>query len=334
MILVTGGTGLVGAHLLVALTKTEKIVRATRRADSDLTKVERVFSYYAENYQSQFQKIEWVIANLNDIPALEFAFDGITHVYHCAALISFNPKDYSKLLKINVEGTANIVNLCLAYKIKKLAYVSSIATLGKDLNSVEVNEASEWTTKNANVYALTKYEAEMEVWRGSQEGLAVVIFNPGIIIGPGFWNAGSGLLFKSAAKQYAYYPPGGTGFITVNDLVKLLVLGMNSTINKEHFIAISENKTYKEVLDTLCQHLHIKSPVKELKIWQLEILRRLDWFRSLLPNKNRKVTGNTIKSLRERKIYSNQKLMETFDIQFEAIEKAIAFSCEKFKQDV
>ena len=332
MILVTGGTGLVGAHLLIELTKTDAIVRATRRPDSDLKKVEEVFSYYSQNYKNQFDRIEWVIADLNDIPALELAFEGITHVYHCAALISFNPKDYSKLLKINREGTANIVNLCLAYHIKKLVYVSSIATIGKDINSQNVDEESEWTIKDANAYALTKYEAEMEVWRGSQEALPVVIFNPGIIIGPGFWNTGSGLLFKSASKGYSYYPPSGTGFITVNDVVKLLILGMNSSVDKERFIAIYENKSYHEILNNICDGLGIDPPTKKLKFWQLELLRRLDWLRSVLTNGDRKITGNNIKSLRESKNYSNQKLLNAFDIKFEALDKAIAFSCQKFKQ--
>lgn len=333
MILVTGGTGLVGAHLLVALTKTEAVVRATRRADSDLKKVAQVFSYYSDDYTKQFQKIEWVVADINDIPALELAFEGITQVYHCAALISFNPKDYSKLLKINAEGTANMVNLCLAFKIKKLVYVSSIATTGKELHSDIVNEESEWTNKDANVYALTKYEAEMEVWRGSQEGLPVVIFNPGVILGPGFWNSGSGLFFKSAAKEYSYYPPGGTGFITVNDVVKLLILGMNSTIDKERFIAISENKTYKEILHAICENLKIASPTKELKLWQLQLLRRLDWIRSVLTSKQRKITGNTVKSLSENKVYDNKKLVETFNYEFQALDKTIAFSCRKFKEE-
>lgn len=333
MILVTGGTGLVGAHLLVALTKTESVVRATHRAKSDLEQVRKIFSYYSDNYQANYKKIEWIVANINDIPALELAFEGITHVYHCAALISFNPKNFNKLQKINCEGTANIVNLSLAKKIKKLCYVSSIATIGKDVNNSEVNEESDWNNKDANVYALTKYNAEMEVWRGSQEGLPVIIFNPGVIIGPGFWNTGSGTLFKTTAKGYNYFPPNGTGFITVNDVVKLLILGMNSDVTKERFIAISQNKAYQEILNLVSDKLDVKPPTKELKFWQLQILWRLDWLKSLLTNTQRKLTSNTVISLRERKNYSNQKAKETFNYTFETIESTLGFCCEKFKQE-
>ena len=161
----------------------------------------------------------------------------------------------------------------------------------------------------------------------------MVIFNPGVILGPGFWNSGSGLFFKSAGKEYSYYPPGGTGFITVNDVVKLLILGMNSTIDKERFIAISENKTYKEILHAICENLEIVSPTKELKLWQLQLLRRLDWIRSVLTSKQRKITGNTVKSLSENKVYNNKKLVETFNYDFEALDKTIAFSCRKFKEE-
>jgi nucleoside-diphosphate-sugar epimerase len=333
MILVTGGTGLVGAHLLVELTKTETRVIATCRENSDLNKVEKVFSYYSDNYKEFFSKIEWIIADLNDVPALEVAFENITHVYHCAALISFNPSDYKKLHKVNCEGTANIVNVCIVNKIEKLSYVSSIATIGKEVNTNNVNEESDWSSKDANVYALTKYEAEMEVWRGSQEGLNIAIINPGVILGPGFWTSGSGTLFTTSSKGYNYYPPGGTGFVAVNDVVQLLLLSMNSTINKERFICIGENLMYKDVLATICNTLNIKPPSKKLKNWQLKILCSLDWISNLLFNTERKITKNNLKSIDERKIYNNEKAMTTFNYQFEKIEKSLIYCTKIFKQE-
>lgn len=333
MILVTGGTGLVGAHLLFELTKKEALVKATFRASSDLKKVEKTFSYYAQDYQSQYQKIVWVEADINDIPALDMAFEDITQVYHCAALISFNPRDYSALYKINCEGTANIVNICIAYKIEKLCYVSSIATIGKDLNSQEVNEESEWNSKEANVYALSKYDAEMEVWRGAQEGLKVVILNPGIIIGPGFWKTGSGKLFTIAAKESNYYPPSGTGFVAVEDVVQLLILAMNSNLDKERFVCIAENISYQEVLTQITRALGLKPPTKRIAFWQLNIVWRLDYLRSLFFRTDRKITKNTVESLKENKLYSHQKIKKTFSYTFDPIQKSIAFTSSKFEEE-
>tara|TARA_R110000868_G_scaffold125037_2_gene330339 strand:- start:1472 stop:2479 length:1008 start_codon:yes stop_codon:yes gene_type:complete len=333
MILVTGGTGLVGAHLLVELSKTEATVKAICRPNSDLKKVEKVFSYYFDNHEEHYQKINWIIADINDIPALEIAFEGVTYVYHCAALISFNPKDYDLLHKINCEGTANIINISLAKNIEKLCYISSIAALGKDTKTTEIDEESDWNNKDANVYALTKYDAELEVWRGSQEGLSVILLNPGIILGPGFWNTGSGTLFKNAAKERSYFPPGGTGFIAVHDVVQLMLLAMNSNINKERFITIAKNSTYKEILTTICQEMGIKTPTKELKFWQLEILWRADWLRDLLFKKGRSITQNTVQSLRANKEYNNQKIINAFEYTFEPIEKTIEFCAAKYAEE-
>lgn len=333
MILVTGGTGLVGAHLLIALTKTETIVKAIYRPTSDLKKVEKIFSYYYENYKEYYNRIQWISANLNDIPALEVAFEAVTHVYHCAALISFDPSDYDKLHTINCEGTANIVNISIANNIDKLCYVSSIAAIGNEVNKPEATEESEWNKNDANVYAITKFNAEMEVWRGSQEGLSVFIVNSGVILGPGFWDAGSGEIFKTAAKEYSYYPPGGTGFVSVSDVVNIMVLGMNSSINKERYITIADNLSYKFILTKISSYLNTQPPKKELKSWHLEILWRLDWFQSLFSNKGRKLTKNAAKSLKEKTIYKNQKVKNAFNYQFEDIEDALAFCCKKYKEE-
>ena len=192
MVLVTGGTGLVGSHLLLKLAQQNKSVRALYRKGANLERVKTVFSYYSKNSKSLYETIEWAEADLNDLPKLTLAFKDITHVYHCAAYISFDPSNYKILRATNIKGTANIVNLSIANKVEKLCYVSSVATLGYDADLI--TEETQWEgNQNQSVYAISKYGAEMEVWRASQEGVAAVIVNPGVILGPGFWNSGSGL---------------------------------------------------------------------------------------------------------------------------------------------
>ena len=123
MILVTGGTGLVGSHLLYNLVSEGKAVKAIFRREETLHRVLNVFSYYTENAQKLYDTIEWVEADINDIPALQLAFNQIKYVYHCAAFVSFEPDKYNQLRKINIKGTANIVNLCISNHIEKLCYV-------------------------------------------------------------------------------------------------------------------------------------------------------------------------------------------------------------------
>tara|TARA_R110002049_G_scaffold294711_2_gene481518 strand:+ start:2219 stop:3226 length:1008 start_codon:yes stop_codon:yes gene_type:complete len=333
MILVTGGTGLVGAHLLVHLLKKGEIVRAIHRQDSNLQQVKKVFSYYEENYEELFGKVEWIIADITDIPSLELAFKDAAYVYHCAAFISFDPNAYITLKNTNTKGTANIVNLCLAYNIKKLGYISSIATIGKNEASPIVTEENDWNDTNVNVYALTKYAAEMEVWRGTQEGLDAVIINPGVILGPGFWDTGSGQFFSKTASGLRYYPPNGSGFIAVNDVVRMIVDLMESPIKNQNYIAIAENAKHKVILTKIATALGKQAPKKPLKIWQLNILYRLDWLAHLLTRRGRKLSKMQVHSLKRQELYSNAKIKEAIGFIFTDLDAVITFSSLLFLEE-
>jgi len=333
MILVTGGTGLVGAHLLLKLVEAGHPVRAIHRKGSDLERVKRVFGYYRKDAAEKFNTIKWVEADISDIPALEIAFNDITHVYHAAALISFDPGDYKKLEKINTEGTANIVNLCIARNVQKLCYASTIGAIGRSINADNPNEETPWTPQEANVYGRSKHAAEMEVWRGSQEGLPVIIVNPGVIIGPGFWDSGSGALFTTAQKTYGFYPPGGTGFISVHDVVAMMVELMQSPIKNERYIAVAENWTYRKILAEISQELGAKPPTKELKFWQLEIGRWFGIIKNLFSNSGRTITKSHIRSLKNRQIFDNQKIKAELDFEFSSLKNEIRFCCKRFREE-
>jgi len=333
MVLVTGGTGLVGAHLLLKLVENGISVRAIHGKKSNLKKVEKVFGYYRKDSAALFNAIEWVEADINDIPALEIAFEGITHMYHAAALISFDPNNYKKLQKVNTEGTANIVNLCISNNIEKLCYDSTIGTIGKSRSDAKADEETVWTPHDANVYALTKHAAEMEVWRASQEGLPVVMINPGFIIGPGFWNTGSGALFSIAKKGHRFYPPGGTGFITVHDVIQLLVGLMESNIKNERYIAVAENWTYHKMLTEITANYDLKPPSIQLTFLQLEIGRWFDWLKNRILKNGRRITKSSIRSLKHREIYDNQKVRRDLNFEFEPLQGTIALCCQKFVQE-
>lgn len=334
MILVTGGTGLIGSHLLWELVQKKNKVKAIYRNKARLKEVLKIFSYYCEEPQMYFEYIDWVPADLHNIPDLNEAFKQVDLVYHCAGLISFDPNDIDKLDKANRTGTENIVNLCIAHNVKKLCHLSSIASLGRVPEGVMVDERTDWIDHNSNVYALSKYQAEMEVWRGSQEGLCVSILNPGVVLGPGFWNNGSGLFFKKAAKEPKYYPPGGTGFVSVKDLTNIMVMLMNSDLNNERYIVVSENLSYKDVLDMITEGLQVKPPEKELKNWQLQLLWRLDWIRCLFSSSKRKLTKNSVYGLNHPQQYSNDKLRSSLVYSFQPVKEAILKSCSIYKREM
>ena len=324
MILVTGGTGLVGSHLLFSLLQNNQQVRATHRASSDLKSVKKVFSHFSSEADALFDKIEWVEANLIEIPALTEAFKGITHVYHCAAYISFNPKHYRKLKKANVEGTANIVNLCLANNIEKLCYVSTVATFGRPAHGELINEDTSWNSEDDNsVYAISKYGAELEVWRGAQEGLKTVIVNPCVILGEGPRNSGSGLIIKQAARSTSYYTSGGMGIVDVKDVVSALIKLMGSSICNRNYVLVGKNLMYQELLSELAIHFKQKPPNKKVPKGVFTLLRIGDWLSSKFFRTKRKLLKSTVNSLYKISFYDASRIEKELDFEFTPFEETI-----------
>ncbi|GAL78742.1 dihydroflavonol-4-reductase [Algibacter lectus] len=324
MILVTGGTGLVGAHLLYKLTSQKEKVRAIYRSEYKLQLVKNVFASLDANAEILFATIEWVKADILDVPALIEAFEGIRHVYHSAAFVSFEPNKYHLLRRTNIDGTANIVNLCLSEGVEKLCYVSSIATLGSELNNKPVSEETIWNPEaDNNAYAITKYGAEMEVWRGTQEGLDAVIVNPGVILGSGFWDNGTGNLFKKAKKGFPFYTSGTIALVTVNDVVRAMTTLMNSDIANERFVLVAEHWTYKRFLETLATAVNGKPPKKLAPSWLLNIGWQLDWAKTKLTGMRRQLTRNLVRTLSTDTQYNSDKIKTALNFEFKAVDDII-----------
>ena len=331
MILVTGATGLVGSYLLLHLLENEKKVRAIYRNSESLEKTRAFFKL--QNKEIFFNSIEWMQADITDVPSLEMVFVGIKNVYHCAALISFDPKEEDQLRKTNIEGTANVVNFCLDYKVEKLCYVSSIAALG-DLKEHEniVTEETEWNPeKSHSDYAISKYGAEMEVWRGHQEGLKVVIVNPGVILGFHTSEKGSNEIFLKVKNGLRFYTKGSTGFVSVVDVVKIMILLMNSEINGERFILVSENQSYENLVKSIAISLNVKQPIFEVNSLMTSIFWKIDWVMANFFQQKRRMSKMMSESLHTKDIYSKHKTITVLKYQFQDIEETISEICKKLK---
>lgn len=334
MILVTGGTGLVGSHLLYHLLIKGHQVRAIHRASSNLNTVKKVFGYYGTDGQAYFDQIEWMECNITDIPKLHDAFEGITQVYHAAAYISFDPKNYYKLKKSNVEGTANMVNLALSHGITKFCYVSSIATLGTKVDGSLITEETDWNPEESNsVYAITKYGAEMEVWRASQEGLSVVVVNPGVILGAGFWNSGSGSIVKSIAKGQKYYTSGGVGWVDVLDVVRAMYQLMHSEVTNRRFILVGYNSSFKELIGQWSQVFGTQPPSRHVPKWILQLLRRLDGFSSFCFGTKRKLLKSTVNSMYQTSFYDGMAISQALDFAYTPMEETQRRIAERYSME-
>lgn len=316
MILVTGGTGLVGYHLLLQLSLEKEAIRAIYRSEKKLQHVKNLFE--AANQLSSFEKIDWVQADILDVPALEIAFTDVTYVYHCAALVSFDPKDKDKLYQNNIVGTANVVNICLTSDVKKLCYVSSISALGNGTeHNLIVNEETERNNEAVRSdYSISKFGAEMEVWRGFQEGLEVVIVNPGVIFGNGFPKEGSALFIKNIKDGQLFYTLGKLGIVAVEDVVKAMTTLIKSSISGERFILVAEDITYKELFDRIADNLQVKKPKYLVKKWQTQIVSILEFIFAILFFRKRILTKATINSLYNIEIHDTSKIKKAIDFEF------------------
>lgn len=335
MILVTGGTGLVGSHLLFNICKSGKRVRAIKRDKSSLENVKKVFSYYSSDVENLFDKIEWVSADLMDVYSLMAAMEGVSTIYHCAAMVSFESRKEAEMIGINGEGTANLVNAALEKGIKKICHVSSIATIGMDDKSNVASEETPWkSSPELSKYSISKYAAEREVWRASAEGLSVVIVNPGLIIGPGNWQQSSSNMFSKGYKGIKYYTEGATGFVDVRDVASLMIRLMNSDISNQRVIVNSENMSYRAFFDSMHQHFGKTKPsIKAGKLlssfaWRAEKVRC--FFSGDAPL----ITKETARSAHNVQAYSNNKILKIFpDFKFIPVEQSIKDTCELFLKD-
>lgn len=323
MILVTGATGLVGAHLLLHLLEKKQTVRAIYRNATSISKTKVLFEM--EHKPSLFAQIDWVQADITNLPQLEIAFQEITQVYHCAGLISFDPADEELLRKINIEGTANVVNLCLAHGVEKLCFVSSIATISvSPLPTLPCDETHEWNPELPHTdYAISKYGAEMEIWRGYQEGLAVVIVNPGVILGPYFWESGSGELFAKVAQKFPFYSSGSTGFISVSDVVQPMIQLMESAISGERYLLVSENKTYEAVLKEIAAALKISIRWMVTHKWMIALAWRVEALVGIVFGKKRRLSKQLAQTLFDSTQYSSAKISKELGIRFSPVSQVI-----------
>jgi nucleoside-diphosphate-sugar epimerase len=299
MIFVTGASGLVGSHLIQSLIEKGLSVRALYRKNIPVFK--------------HADKVDWVKGDILDVISLDTSLQGVSQVYHCAAIVSFAPKQAVTMLQANVEGTANVVNACINHKIHKLVYVSSVAALGRIREDAAVNETMNWTPETSNsIYGKSKYLAEMEVWRGMGEGLNVAIVNPVIILGAGDWNKGSSEIFKSAYDEFPWYTNGVSGFVDVLDVVDAMQLLMNSDIQGQRYIISGANKAYQEIFTQIATAFHKRPPYKKVTPLLAAIVWRLEAFKGMITGKTPLLTKETAATAQAVVHFDNSKFLNAF----------------------
>lgn len=325
MILVTGGTGLVGSHLLFELVKKGEQVRALCRSARSTKKTLKIFSYYSANAQELFDLIDFAEGDVTDKASVQQACEGVDEIFHCAAYVSFNPADHDTIMATNHGGTANVVDICLDSGIKKLHYISSIASLGNATGSEEVSETTEWKEgETHSSYSLSKLEAEKEIFRGIAAGLDVCLVNPAVILGAaGDWTSGSAAFFPTLWKGLKYYPPGTIACVDVRDVVAILLKLRDEKIYGERFILVSENLSFKDFFTMIADSIGRPRPTKALKPFIGNLAWRLEKFRSKITGNAPLITKDSIRSGFDTTRYSNKKLSAFIDYVYIPVEKSV-----------
>jgi nucleoside-diphosphate-sugar epimerase len=339
MIFVTGGTGLVGAHLLYELTLAGKNVKALKRETSNLQQVLKTFSYYSETPKVLFDRIEWVNGDILDYFRLENILSGVSEIYHCAAIVSFDPKERKRMITNNVEGTANLVNAALENGVKKICHVSSVAALGRLDEQHLITEETNWVpSKKISGYSESKFFSEAEIWRGIEEGLDAVIVNPSIILGPANWETGSAKMFKTVWDGMKFYTKGVTGYVDVKDVAKAMILLMDNSnfqsAKNQRYLLNAENLSYQNVFCKIADALEKPRP----NIFASDFLLKLVWRAAIvagwITRKSPVITRDIIASSNAVNNFNGNKIVKQFNFEYLPIEKSIQQTAMFLKQDM
>jgi dihydroflavonol-4-reductase len=322
--LITGVTGLVGSAVAKELLSQGCQVRALVRDISSASKVAALSD-----------KIEVVEGDILDIFSLEKAFEGVDYVVHAAAMVSFSPKERDQMYKVNVEGTANVVNVCISSKIKKLCFISSVAALGRPAQNlsktgeqIQIDENQKWENSETNShYAITKYLAECEVWRGQAEGLSMVILNPSIVLGEGDWTRSSTQLFKYVFDEKPFYTQGFLNYVDVLDVAKAAGLLLFSDIQNERFCISAGLVSYKTFFESIADSFGKKRPGIEVKPWLMNIIWRFEAVKSWITGRAPLITKETAKTSRLKILYRNDKVKKALRFEFRPLEDTINRVC-------
>ncbi len=330
MDLVTGGTGLIGSHLLLELALQKRSIRATKRESSDLSVVKKLFQYYRpEDGMALFSGIEWVDADLCDLYELKAAVQGVDRVFHSAGMVSYDPRDRERLLEFNVEGTKNLLELSLQAGVRAFGHVSSTSALGRAQPGNVLDEDARWKVDGRNSdYSISKHMAEREVRRAREEGLPVVILNPCIVIGPGAPGRSSTTLIDGVADGNPFYPPGSNAFIDARDVAESLVRLLDEMdFEGERFVMIGEHRSFRSVMERVAECLGQKGPNIEAGRFLMEGAWRSEEAIRFLSGRTPKINKHTARNgLRDMR-FSAEKAKERFGFDPRSIDHAIENAC-------
>ena len=325
-VLVTGGTGFIGAYIIQELITKGYSVKALHRRNN--------FPFYIS--KETLSKVEWIQGDILDVVTLENAMDNVDAIIHSAAIVSFDKKLREQMYRINVEGTANVVNLALEKNIKRLIHISSVAAIGRTAKGQTVDEEKKWVTSSLNThYAISKQKSEMEVWRAMAEGLSAVIVNPSTVLGFGNWNSSSTAIFKNIYHGFSWYSEGENGFVDVKDVAEVAVALIDAEIAGQRFILNGDNWPFRKLFNSIADQFKKPQPHRLATPFLGEIAWRLEHLKSYFSGHRPLLTKESAKVAHSRTNFDNSKILKALPgFNFTPLQQTIEIACGQYEQAI
>ena len=325
-VLVTGGTGFIGAYIIQELITKGYSVKALHRSNN--------FPFYIS--KETLSKVEWIQGDILDVVTLENAMENVDAIIHSAAIVSFDKKLREQMYRINVEGTANVVNLALEKNIKRLIHISSVAAIGRTAKGQTVDEEKKWVTSSLNThYAISKQKSEMEVWRAMAEGLSAVIVNPSTVLGFGNWNSSSTAIFKNIYHGFSWYSEGENGFVDVKDVAEVAVALIDAEIAGQRFILNGDNWPFRKLFNSIADQFKKPQPHRLATPFLGEIAWRLEHLKSYFSGHRPLLTKESAKVAHSRTNFDNSKILKALPgFNFTPLQQTIEIACGQYEQAI
>jgi dihydroflavonol-4-reductase len=322
MVAITGANGLLGSFILKKLISEKQEAIALKRSSSDLSLLKEATN-----------EVIWREADITNSLSLNDAFKNIHTVIHAAALVSFDPRAKEKIFQTNVIGTQNVVNACLSLGIPRLIFISSVAALGRKKGIKEINEETKWVDSDLNSdYAKSKYFAELEVYRGQEEGLSVSIVNPSVILATSDPNKSSAQIFKYVHQEKSFYTEGSLNYVDVRDVADMVYKIYRTNTPGEKFIANSGSIELKELMSRIAVRLEKKDPYIKINPSLLQMAAWLEEMRCKLTGTEALISRQSVKMPGEKFIYQNQKSINRLNMAYKSLDDTLDWCCDYYRK--
>lgn len=322
MIGVTGANGLLGSFIVRKLIDENARFVAFKRKTADTSLLADVNDF-----------IEWREMDLLDPVSMEGALSGVNSVIHAGARVSFSPRQAEWVSRVNTEGTRNLVNSCLAQNISRFVFISSVGALGRTKGQTTIDEQNKWVeSAQQSVYATSKYYAELEVFRGQEEGLKTVILNPSVILAPADWTKSSAQLFRYVWEERRFYIEGSLNYVDVRDVAAAVWQLLNSGMENERFIISAGEVSFKEFFDAVARRFNRRPPMVKLSRNLLKIVANLEGLSARMRRSEPLITPETARLAGSRFQFQNHKIKKLLAFEFHALEDTLDWCCQYYLQ--